>query len=54
MKESSTEIGMVTIGTIADGKCQRKKRMTSDTTIISSTSSCLSVSRARRIRSERS
>ena len=54
MNDSSTEIGIVTIGTIADGKCQRKSRMTSETTIISSTSSCFSVSRARRMRSERS
>ena len=36
MKESKTEIGMVTIGTMADGKCQRKRRMTKLTMIISS------------------
>ena len=29
MNASSTEIGIVTIGTIADGMCQRKMRMTS-------------------------
>ena len=41
-------------GTIADGKCHRKRRMTSDTTIISRISSWRSVSRARWMRSERS
>ena len=54
MKARSTEIGMVTIGTMAEGMCQRKRRMTRQTMIISASSSCLSVSMARSIRSERS
>ena len=54
MKASSTETGIVTIGTIADGMCQRKTRITSETMIISIVSSCRSVSMARSIRSERS
>ncbi len=39
MKAISTAIGMVTIGTMAQGTCQRKMRMTSDTMIISISSS---------------
>ena len=37
MKASSTETGIVTIGTIADGMCQRKSRITRLTMSISST-----------------
>ena len=54
MKARSTEIGIVRMGTIAEGMCQRKSRMTRLTMIISRTSSCLSVSIDRWIRSERS
>ena len=54
MNDSSTETGIVTIGTIAEGTCHRKRRITSETMIISITSSCLSVPIARWIRSERS
>ena len=36
MKASSTETGIVTIGTMAEGMCQRKIRMTRLTMIISS------------------
>ncbi len=38
IKDRSTAIGIVTIGMIADGKCQRKMRMTKLTMIISSMS----------------
>ena len=54
MKASSTETGIVTMGTMADGMCQRKTRMTSETMIISIVSSCFSVSMARSISVERS
>ena len=54
MNARTTEIGIVRIGTIADGKCQRKNRMTSETTMISSTSSSLRVAMDRSMRSERS
>ncbi len=54
MKARSTETGMVRMGTMADGMCQRKTRITRLTMIISITSSCLRVSIARWIRSERS
>ena len=54
MNARATETGMVRIGTMADGTCQRKNRMTSETMIISTSSSCLSVSMARLISSERS
>ncbi len=55
MKASSTETGMVTIGTIADGMCQRKSRITSaDDDHLDRTSSWLSVAIARWIRPERS
>ncbi len=40
MNASATDIGMVTIGTIADGMCQRKIRMMSETMMISSISLC--------------
>ena len=53
-KASSTETGMVMIGTMADGMCHRKSRMTALTITISSPSACRSVSMARRIRRERS
>ncbi len=54
MKASSTETGIVTIGTMAEGMCQRNSRITRLTMAISSTSSCFSVSIARWISSERS
>ena len=54
MNARSTDTGMVTMGTIADGMCQRKIRMTSETMIISMRSSCRSVCMARVMRSERS
>ena len=54
MKASSTDTGIVTIGTTADGMCHRKTRITSDTMIISIVSSCVSVSMARSIRPARS
>ncbi len=54
MKASSTETGIVTIGTMADGMCQRKIRITSETMIISITSSCFSVAMARSMSVERS
>ena len=47
-------MGMVRMGTTADGMCQRKIRMTSETMIISMVSSCFSVSMARVMRSDRS
>jgi hypothetical protein len=40
MNANSTEIGMVRMGTIADGACHRNSRITSETMIISTTSSC--------------
>ena len=52
--DSSTDSGMVTMGTTADGTCHRNKRMTRDTMIISSVSSWVSVSMARWMRPERS
>jgi len=42
--QQNTEIGIVTIGTIDDGRCQRKIRITSETMIISIVSSVCSVS----------
>ena len=54
MNASSTATGMVTIGTIADGMCQRKTRMTRLTITISSSRSCFRWSMARWIRSDRS
>ena len=49
-----TAIGMVKIGMMALGMCQRKIRMTRLTMISSSASVCLSVSMERLISSERS
>ena len=54
MKARSTEMGIVRMGTIAEGMCQRNSRMTRLTMIIWRTSSCLSVSIARWMREERS
>ena len=54
MNASRTETGIVRIGTIADGTCQRKSRITSETMIISILSSCVRVPIARSIRLERS
>ena len=54
MNASRTEIGIVTIGMTAEGKCQRKRRMTILTMIISSMSWRLRVSIDRLISSERS
>ncbi len=54
MNARITEIGIVTMGTIALGTCQRKTRMTSETTTISSISFDRSVSTERLIRSDRS
>src|SRR4030065_1404039 len=51
---SRTAIGMVTIGMMAEGKCQRKRRITMLTMIISSISWLLRVSIDRLISSERS
>ncbi len=44
MKARTTEMGMVMIGTMADGKCQRKRRMTRLTMIISISSSSFRLS----------
>ena len=44
MNDKSTATGMVTIGMMADGMCQRKIRITRLTMIISTISSCFSVS----------
>ncbi len=54
MKASRTETGMVMMGTMADGKCHRKTRITRLTMAISSSSSCFRLSMERWIRSERS
>ena len=54
MKARSTEIGMVRMGTIAEGMCQRKRRITRLTITICRTSSWVRVSMARWMRSERS
>ena len=54
MKASITLIGMVRMGTMAEGMCQRKSRMMMDTTIISSISLSVTVLMARPMRSERS
>ncbi len=54
MNASATEIGMVTIGTSADGICQRKNKITMLTMIISSNRSCFRLSMDLRINSERS
>ena len=54
MKASATEMGMVRMGTMADGMCHRKIRMMSETTIISSISLCFTVSMALWISVDRS
>ena len=54
MKEITMAMGIVKIGIIALGKCQRKIRMTIETMIISSISVCFRLSMERRISSERS
>ena len=54
MNARTTEIGIVTIGTIALGTCHRKTRITIETTTISSISFDRSVSTERLIRSDRS
>ena len=54
MNARTTEIGIVRIGTIALGTCQRKIRMMIETTMISSISFPFSVSTERSMRSERS
>jgi hypothetical protein len=54
MKASATLMGMVRMGTMALGTCQRKTRMTMQTMTISSTSLCFTVSMARPISTERS
>ena len=54
MKASTTLMGMVRMGTMAEGMCQRKSRMMMDTTIISSISLSVTVLMARPMRSERS
>ena len=42
MNASRIAIGIVTIGTIADGKCQRNRRITRLTTTSAASSSCVS------------
>jgi len=54
MKARSTDTGMVTIGTTAEGMCQRKTRITKLTMSISMISSSLRLSIAASISSERS
>ncbi len=54
MNARSTAAGIVKMGMIALGMCQRKSRMTSDTISISISSSCFSVSIDAAISSERS
>ena len=54
MNASSTDTGMVMMGTIADGMCHRKIRITTLTMTIWSISSWRSVSIDRSMRSERS
>ena len=54
MNARMTEIGIVRIGTIALGTCQRKMRMTRETTTISSISLLFRVSTERSMRSDRS
>src|ERR1041384_5524434 len=53
MKQRMTEIGIVMIGTMADGMCQRKNRITMLTMIISIFSSCLRFSMDFSINSDR-
>ena len=54
MKASATETGMVTMGTMAEGTCQRKIRITSATMMISSISLLRHRVDGRSMRSERS
>ena len=54
MKARRTETGIVTIGMIDEGMCQRKIRITKLTMIISRSSSSLRFAMAFSIRSERS
>ena len=54
MNESATVIGIVMMGTNADGPWKRKNRITRLTMIISAISSCLSVRMESSIRCERS
>ena len=54
MKARRTEMGMVMMGTMAEGMCQRKRRMTRLTMTICRMSSSVRVSIDRWIRSERS
>ena len=54
MNASATETGMVTIGTMAEGTCQRKIRMTRLTMMISSISLLRTVSIAWSMRIDRS
>ena len=54
MKARMIAAGSVKIGMTALGMCQRKIRMISETMIISSSSSCLSVWMERSISSDRS
>ncbi|MBS1111680.1 MAG: hypothetical protein H6Q88_3672 [Anaeromyxobacteraceae bacterium] len=54
MKASATDTGMVTMGTMAEGMCHRKIRITIETITISSTSLCLTVPMACPMSSERS
>ena len=54
MNASSTATGIVMMGTIADGMCHRKIRITMLTMMISRISSCRSVAIDRSMRSERS
>jgi hypothetical protein len=54
MNASSTETGIVMMGTIADGMCQKKRRITALTIAISISSSCLRLSIDASISVERS
>ena len=54
MKASATETGMVTMGMMAEGMCQRKMRMMIETMMISSMSLFFTVSMASPMSSERS
>jgi len=54
MNASSTDTGMVTTGTMAEGMCQRKIRMTKLTMAISINSSSFRLSMERVMSSDRS
>ena len=54
MKARATEMGIVTMGTMAEGMCHRKMRITRETMIISSMSLCFTVVMALSMSSERS